>query len=69
MVLEDIQYSTLLLPCGKRGRLAFRPLRDCLQVKKAAGLDQKVMQGTINADAAVSALLKEYGVKWMHVHG
>lgn len=64
MVLEDIQYSTLLLPCGKRGRLAFRPLRDCLQVKKAAGL-----QGTINADAAVSALLKEYGVKWTHVHG
>ncbi len=33
--------------------------------KTAVGLCRKVTKGTVSADAAVSALLKEYGVKRM----
>lgn len=35
----------------------------------AVGLCRKVTKGTVCADAAVSALLKEYGVKRMRAHG
>lgn len=35
----------------------------------AVGLCRKVTKGTVSADAAVSALLKEYGVKPMRAHG
>lgn len=37
--------------------------------EKAIGLCRKVTNGAMSADSAVSALLKEYGVKRMHSHG
>ena len=37
--------------------------------EKAVGLCRKVTKGTVSADAAVSALLKDYGVKRMRAHG
>lgn len=37
--------------------------------EKAIGLCRKVTNGAMSADSAVSALLKEYGVKRMRAHG